>query len=150
MQPGLRGWDIHIVSAGSPIVAAEDPVARHGQRGHSARICLVTGRGQLIEEGPRVEFDGQVTGLRARLFRIGLRADVATVVTYADQESILAGLRRRQIIIDSPRIIADDRAYWNSPPRKYSPGWVSTTPRRCIGSPDSSKTGRSIQLTSGR
>ena len=40
---------------------------------------------------------------------ISLRGEVATVVTFSDQEPILGGLRRRMIIMDSPRIIADEQ-----------------------------------------
>ena len=40
---------------------------------------------------------------------IELRPGVATLVGFADQEPLFGALRRRQIITDSPRIIADRR-----------------------------------------
>jgi hypothetical protein len=42
------------------------------------------------------------------LLRISFRAAVVTVVTFADQERLFAGLIRRRIIIDSARILAED------------------------------------------
>lgn len=59
--------------------------------------------------GARVELDGQVTDAVPGVMEISLRRDVATVVTFYDQEPLLAGLRRRGIVTDSPRIIADRR-----------------------------------------
>ena len=44
---------------------------------------------------------------RVQSLRIGLRPDVATMVAFPDQESLLAGLRRRGIILDSPRMVVD-------------------------------------------
>jgi hypothetical protein len=38
----------------------------------------------------------------------------------------------------------------NHSPTKYRPGWDPTTPRWCAGVPSRSKTGRSIQVKSGR
>jgi hypothetical protein len=40
---------------------------------------------------------------------ISLRGDVATLVAFSDQEPLLTGLRRRGILVDSPRIVADDQ-----------------------------------------
>jgi hypothetical protein len=39
---------------------------------------------------------------------IRLRPDAATLVAFEGQESLLSGLRRRRIIIDSPRMTAED------------------------------------------
>jgi hypothetical protein len=36
-----------------------------------------------------------------------MRPDAATLVAFEDQEPLLAGLRRRRIIVDSPRVVAD-------------------------------------------
>jgi hypothetical protein len=38
-----------------------------------------------------------------------MRSHAATIVGFAGQESLLSGLRRRGIIIDSPRILAEDQ-----------------------------------------
>jgi hypothetical protein len=39
---------------------------------------------------------------------VTLRPAVATVVGFDDQEQFLTGLRRRKIIADSPRFLAED------------------------------------------
>ena len=57
--------------------------------------------------GARLEVDGQVAEERARSLTISLREGVATMVGFDGQEPLLAGLRRRRIIIDSPRVSAD-------------------------------------------
>ena len=59
--------------------------------------------------GARLEVDGQVAGERMRSLTIALRHGVATMVSFPDQETLLAGLRRRRIIVDSPRVAADSR-----------------------------------------
>jgi NAD+ kinase len=58
--------------------------------------------------GARLEVDGQVEGAHSGVLTVRLRQGVATMATFVDQEPFLTGLRRRQIIIDSPRILADD------------------------------------------
>ena len=61
--------------------------------------------------GARLEVDGQVAGERPRGLTLSLRQGVATMVSFEDQETLLAGLRRRRIILDSPRVSAEaDRA----------------------------------------
>ena len=47
-------------------------------------------------------------GDRAHSLAIRWREGVATMVSFPDQETLLAGLRRRRIIGDSPRVAADD------------------------------------------
>jgi hypothetical protein len=60
---------------------------------------------------------------------VRLRADAATVVTFSDQEPFLAVLRKRQIIADSPRLLAEDaRAQRAGGPR--SPISLAATPAR--------------------
>jgi NAD+ kinase len=62
--------------------------------------------------GARIELDGQIHGRveppDPRLLEISLRADHATLVALGGEEPALAGLRRRQVIIDSPRVLARD------------------------------------------
>jgi NAD+ kinase len=58
--------------------------------------------------GARLEVDGQVADTKVGSLTITFRPAAATLVSFADQESFLTGLRRRRIIIDSPRILADD------------------------------------------
>jgi NAD+ kinase len=67
------------------------------------RLDVAPGHG-----GARLEVDGQVADTQVGVLRISVRAAVATVVTFADDEPFLVGLRRRQLIADSPRILAED------------------------------------------
>ena len=76
---------------------------------------LVVGAGAAVELDPvtgygggRLEVDGHQADTRVGLLRVGLRAGAATLVRFADRDSFLTGLRRRRIIIDSPRILAED------------------------------------------
>ena len=57
--------------------------------------------------GARLEIDGQVIEALPRTLTISLREDVVTMVSFDDQETLFAGLRRRRIILDSPRVSAD-------------------------------------------
>jgi NAD+ kinase len=57
--------------------------------------------------GARLEVDGQVAAERVGSLTVGLRQGVATMVSFTDQETLLAGLRRRGIIADSPRVAAE-------------------------------------------
>ncbi len=64
--------------------------------------------------GARVELDGQVHAeLEERettTFELRLDPGFATLVSLGEEESTIAGLRRRRILIDSPRVLArDDR-----------------------------------------
>ena len=58
--------------------------------------------------GARLEIDGQIEGEHAGALTVGLRSDVAALVCFQDQEPPLMGLRRRRVIVDSPRFLADD------------------------------------------
>jgi hypothetical protein len=64
--------------------------------------------------GARIEVDGHPRGAveppEPASFEIGMRPEAASLVTLAGAEPLLAGLRRRRILIDGPRILArDDR-----------------------------------------
>lgn len=111
------GSSAYALAAGGPLMAPGTdaflltPLSPHGG------FCppLVIGAASILEleidtshSGARVELDGQVTGLEVCDLRIGLRSEVATVVSFGDAETMLSGLRRRGIIIDSPRITAED------------------------------------------
>jgi NAD+ kinase len=60
------------------------------------------------ESGARLELDGQVADELVGRLIISFRPGIATVVSFADQEPFVGVLRQRQIIIDSPRILAED------------------------------------------
>jgi NAD+ kinase len=106
----------YAISAGGPLLATGvdgfvfTPLPKHG--GFSP--ALVIGPASVLEldvaagfGGARLEVDGQVAEDRVRSLTIGLRPNVATMVSFRDQEPLLAGLRRRNIILDSPRMQVD-------------------------------------------
>jgi NAD+ kinase len=107
----------YAISAGGPLLAAGldgflfTPLPKHG--GFSPPM-VIGPRSQLQLDigagfgGARLEVDGQIAAERVRSLTISLRESVATMVTFEDQETLLAGLRRRRIIVDSPRVSAED------------------------------------------
>src|SRR5215207_3067677 len=117
------GSSAYTLAAGGPVLAPGGsglvftPLAPHGG------CCppLVTGPGSRLEVeldpgfgGARIELDGhirdRVDPLLSRTLAITLRPDHATLVALGGEEPMLAGLRRRRILMDSPRVLArDDR-----------------------------------------
>jgi NAD+ kinase len=106
----------YTISAGGPLLAPGvdgfvfTPLPKHG--GFSPP--LMAGPKSVLEVeveagfgGARLEIDGQVTGERVRSLTISLRQDVATMVSFSDEEPLLTGLRRRGIILDSPRVTVE-------------------------------------------
>jgi len=107
----------YAISAGGPLLApgiegfALTPLPKHGG------FCppMVIGPRSALQldisgrfSGARLEIDGQVADDRVRSLTISLREGVATMVSFEGQETPLAGLRRRRIIMDSPRVSGDD------------------------------------------
>jgi NAD+ kinase len=111
------GSSAYALAAGGPLLApgAEaylfTPLPTHGGVcpplvvGADSELQLDTAAGH---GGARLEVDGQVADTSVGSLSITFRPAIATLVTFADQEPLLTGLRRRQIITDSPRILADD------------------------------------------
>ena len=107
----------YAISAGGPLLAAGleafvfTPLPMHGGFApplviapHSVlELDVAAGFG-----GARLEVDGQVVAAQARSLSVRFREGAATMVSFPDQETLLAGLRRRRIIVDSPRVAADD------------------------------------------
>jgi NAD+ kinase len=62
--------------------------------------------------GARIEADGRVVDTVEQLALADLafsyEPEYATLVALDEHESLIAGLRRRRIIIDSPRVLARD------------------------------------------
>jgi NAD+ kinase len=93
------------------------PLAPHGG------VCppLVVAAGMAVEivlgtghAGARIEVDGRVSEVlppgHPVTIALGFRPDFATLVSLGEHEPALAGLRRRRILLDSPRVLArDDR-----------------------------------------
>jgi NAD+ kinase len=110
------GSSAYSLAAGGPLLAPGTdayvltPLPAHGG---SRQALIVGAASELTLEvttgmgGARVEIDGQVVASDPRTLAIRLRAGVATLVAFADQEPVFTGLRRRGIIADSPRIVAD-------------------------------------------
>jgi NAD+ kinase len=111
------GSSAYSLSAGGPLLAPDvrgfvlTPLPTHGGFcpplvvGHEARLQLEFSVGH---GGARLEVDGQVWGTDVGPMTIARADAMATTVTFNDQEPFIAGLRERQIILDSPRIVAED------------------------------------------
>jgi NAD+ kinase len=112
-QLGSSGYTI---SAGGPLLASGldgfvfTPLPHHGGFcpplviGPASELRIDVG---VAFGGARLEVDGQVADDHVDELAIGLRPAVATMVSFRDQESLLAGLRRRRVILDSPRMAAE-------------------------------------------
>jgi len=123
------GSSAYTLAAGGPVLAPGGsglvftPLAPHGG------CCppLVTGPGSRLEigldpgfGGARIELDGHVRDhvepLVPRTLTVTLRPDHAMLVALGGEEAMLAGLRRRRILMDSPRVLArDDREAAGTP-----------------------------------
>jgi NAD+ kinase len=100
------------------------PLAPHGG------VCppLVAGPASRVEitlepshGGARVELDGQVHDVLPPLtpvrFGLWLEEGFATLVSLGEHEPLVAGLRRRGILLDSPRVLARDSREAGAPER---------------------------------
>ena len=109
------GSSAYTMASGGPIIApgaegmAVTPLAAHGGScpplvaGIGSRLTLTVEPGH---GGVRHEIDGRPTAIEGRLLAIGWRPDYATLVRLADEEPRLTGLRRRGLVLDSPRVLA--------------------------------------------
>jgi NAD+ kinase len=112
------GSTAYTMAAGGPIVLPQvpsivlTPLARHGGAspplvvGPDSRVSLVIESGY---GGSRIEVDGQLLAERALDATVSLKSEYATMVTLAGEESLLAGLRRRALVTDSPRVLVRDQ-----------------------------------------
>lgn len=115
------GSSAYTLAAGGPLLAGGasgmvvTPLSPHG----GSCPPLVTGPGSrldvLVEPGhggARMEADGQAAGdferKVARRVTIAVVPDHATIAVLEDEEPMLTGLRRRRIVMDSPRLLARD------------------------------------------
>jgi NAD+ kinase len=118
------GSSAYTMAAGGPVLApgteavAVTPLAPHGGScpplvagaGRALRITIEGGHG-----GARIELDGQVKDAEPHELTIAWQDAYATLVRFAGAESTLAGLRRRHILADSPRVLARDDRIGASP-----------------------------------
>lgn len=111
------GSSAYAMAAGGPLLTPEaeafllTPLPTHG----GSRQPLVIGaRSTLTLElsagigGARLEIDGQIAAGELDTLTVSFRRAVATVVSFPEQEPLFTYLRRRELIVDSPRIVADD------------------------------------------
>jgi NAD+ kinase len=111
---GTSGYSL---AAGGPLLTPGTqgfvltPVSVHGgscpplliAAGSTLRLDLTIGYG-----GARFEIDGQIGADPDGAIDVTWKPEVAKVVRFSDQEPLLERLRKRQIVIDSPRILAED------------------------------------------
>jgi NAD+ kinase len=122
------GSTAYTLAAGGPMIAPGGtalvltPLSPHGgvcpplvaSGANELSIILDPGNG-----GARVEVDGQIAATLDRLepvtFTLRLEDDFATLVSLGEDESMIAGLRRRRILIDSPRMVVRDEREATAP-----------------------------------
>jgi NAD+ kinase len=109
------GSSAYTMAAGGPLLGPGTqgmvlmPLAHHGGVapplivGPSSRVNLAVEPGY---GGGRFEIDGQELPTTAARVEITQRREYATMVTLAGQEPLLTSLRRRGLVVDSPRILA--------------------------------------------
>ena len=109
------GSSAYTLAAGGPVLAAGadavvvTPLAAHGgcipplvaAAGSTVRVEVEAGH-----TGARTELDGRPATLGADSFEVTLRPAHADLVSLGDEEPQLRGLRRRGILLDSPRMVA--------------------------------------------
>jgi NAD+ kinase len=111
------GSSAYSMAAGGPVLAAGaeaivcTPLAMHG--GSGPPLVVPAGAILTIDVHPGfagfyAEVDGQRRPLDDRRFRLGLEPGRLVLVTFGRAGHGLAGLRRRGLIADSPRVLARD------------------------------------------
>jgi NAD+ kinase len=131
------GSSAYALAAGGPVLAPGSgawlvtPLAPHG----GCIPPVVVGASQHVHlhvepgyAGARVEVDGQPTDMPAVEFDLTLRPDFATLVRLGGEEELITGLRRRGILMDSPRVLARDVRATAAAPPAPSPGSDSRRP----------------------
>jgi NAD+ kinase len=110
------GSSAYSMAADGPVLApgagwVVNPLAPHGGCippvvvGAGSRVRLTVAPGHA---GARVEIDGQPSDLVPGVFDVALEPDFVTLVRLGGEEDHFTGLRRRKILIDSPRVLARD------------------------------------------
>jgi NAD+ kinase len=119
------GTSGYAISAGGPLLLTHvdgfvfTPLPKHGG---FAPPLVIGSQSELTVDvagsfgGARIEIDGQIVGEGVGTLTINFKPAAATQVSFEDEESLLAGLRRRRILLDSPRLMAEAaRDYVNRP-----------------------------------
>jgi NAD+ kinase len=111
------GTSGYAISAGGPLLLPEidayvlTPLPKHG--GFAPPLVIAAGSELELDAagsfgGVRLEIDGQVAGSGVGSVTVSFRPAMATQVAFDDHEPLLSGLRRRGILVDSPRFLAED------------------------------------------
>jgi NAD+ kinase len=111
------GSSAYSMAAGGPLLAAGTaaflctPLAMHG--GSAPPLVVPADAAVIVEVHPGyagfdVEIDGQRRAVEGQSFRLTLHPDKLTLVTFGSSGRGLAGLRKRRLIADSPRVLARD------------------------------------------
>ncbi|MBV9466087.1 MAG: NAD(+)/NADH kinase [Solirubrobacterales bacterium] len=125
------GSSAYAFAAGGPLLMHQAPAFLLTPLSVHGGCCppLVIGAGSQLElettaghGGARVELDGQVEDRHTGLLKISLREAAATVVAFSGQEPFISRLRERRVIIDSPRILADEDRRPGADPGEGRPG----------------------------
>jgi NAD+ kinase len=111
------GSSAYSMAAGGPVLApgadgmVVTPLAAHG----GCTPPLVTGGDSQLTltidpgfGGVRCDVDGHHTGIASRVLKVRMRPAYSTLVRLAAEESRIAGLRRRGLVVDSPRVLIRD------------------------------------------
>src|SRR5688500_658283 len=122
------GSTAYTLAAGGPMVAPGGtalvltPLSPHGgvcpplvaSGANELSVTLDPGHG-----GARVEVDGQIEDVLERLepvaFPLQLEPGFATLVSFGEEETMITGLRRRRILLDSPRVLAREERDAHAP-----------------------------------
>ena len=108
------GSSAYTMAAGGPVLApgaegmAITPLAPHGGSvpplvaGSASRLAIAVEPGY---GGVRYELDGRPTETDTHELEIAMSASYATLVRLAHEEPRLTGLRRRGLVLDSPRVL---------------------------------------------
>ena len=111
------GSSAYTMAAGGPMLApgahgmVVTPLAHHGGVAPPLVVGPDSQVGLSVEPGyggGRFEIDGQKLTTQAAEVTVRLRGEYATLVELADEEPMITGLRRRGLVVDSPRILARD------------------------------------------
>jgi NAD+ kinase len=111
------GSSAYSMAAGGPLLAAGTaaflctPLAMHG--GSAPPLVVPADAVVSVDVHPSyagfdVEVDGQPRAVEGQSFRLTLHPDKLTLVTFGPSGRGLAGLRKRHLIADSPRVLARD------------------------------------------
>jgi NAD+ kinase len=119
------GSSAYGLAAGGPLLTPDTPafvLTPLPTHGGSRQPLVLSGAARLtlaVEAavgGSRIEVDGQHVGDPPQTLSVTLRPDRVTLVGLPDAEPMFAALRRRRIIADSPRLVAEAERAADRPP----------------------------------